>query len=60
YLKLFFPHWTKPEYVQGNEFQAYCLRHAFEMRRIIRQQLSILDPNEYAGKIFTEIKLKKL
>ncbi|MDR2171195.1 MAG: BREX system Lon protease-like protein BrxL [Planctomycetaceae bacterium] len=58
YLKLFFPHWTKPEYVNGGEFQMYCLRHAFQMRQIIRRQLGILDPNEYAGKTFEEIKIK--
>jgi ATP-dependent Lon protease len=59
YLKLFFPHWTRPELVNTGEFNQYCLRPAFQMRRIIRHQLGILDPKEYAGKPFAEITLKQ-
>lgn len=59
YLKLFFPHWTRAEFINSGEFKQYCLRPAFQMRRIIRYQLSILDAKEYAGKPFAEITLKQ-
>jgi ATP-dependent Lon protease len=50
YLKLFFPHWTKPEYVEKGEFNRYCLRPAVNMRGIIRKQLQLLDAKEFGGK----------
>ncbi|GHT10654.1 hypothetical protein FACS1894170_03100 [Planctomycetales bacterium] len=50
YLKLFFPHWTKPEFVKQGEFNQYCLRPAVNMRGIIRRQLQLLDPKEFGGK----------
>lgn len=50
YLKLFFPHWTESKDVNKGEFQQYCLRHAVNMRSIIRKQLQLLDPKEFGGK----------
>jgi ATP-dependent Lon protease len=58
YLKLFFPHWTKAEFVQQGEFNRYCLRPAVNMRDIIRKQLQLLDPKEFGGKNLAAFSLK--
>ena len=50
YLKLFFPHWLKPNDVEQGEFNRYCLRPAVTMRGIIRNQLQLLDPKEFGNK----------
>ena len=50
YLKLLFPHVTKPEKMNIAEFKLYCLRPAIQMRTIIRNQLQIIDPLEFGGK----------
>ena len=50
YLKLLFPHVTKPEKIDIGEFKRYCLRPAVQMRTIIRQQLQAMDPLEFGGK----------
>jgi ATP-dependent Lon protease len=50
YLKLLFPHVTRPEKANVSEFKQYCLRPAIQMRTIIRNQLQIADPKEYGGK----------
>ncbi len=50
YLKLFFPHVMSAKDINIAEFKAYCLRPAIQMRRIIRQQLQIIEPLEYGGK----------
>ena len=46
YLKLLFPNVRTPSDVNPRLFQKYCLRPAIQMRRIILQQLAILD-SEY-------------
>ena len=50
YLKLLFPHVTKPDMIDITEFKRYCLRPAVQMRTIIRTQLQIMDYAEYGGK----------
>lgn len=50
YLKLLFPHVTKPDGIDKGEFKRYCLRPAVQMRTVIRQQLQMIDPLEYGGK----------
>ena len=50
YLKLLFPHVTKPDGIDKGEFKRYCLRPAVQMRTVIRQQLQAIDPLEYGGK----------
>ena len=50
YLKLLFPHVTKPDEIDKGEFKRYCLRPAVQMRTVIRQQLQMIDPLEYGGK----------
>lgn len=50
YVKLLFPHVTKPEKLDIAEFKLYCLRPAIQMRTAIRNQLQLLDPKEYGGK----------
>ncbi|MGI6684592.1 MAG: BREX system Lon protease-like protein BrxL [Bacillota bacterium] len=43
YMKLLFPHVAKKDDITMEEFKTYCFDPAFEKRRIIRQQLSIMD-----------------
>ena len=50
FVKLLFPHVTKPEAMNVEEFKKYCLRPAVAMRSVIRSQLQILDPLEFGGK----------
>lgn len=50
YLKLLFPHVTRPEKIDASEFKRYCLRPAIQMRTIIRNQLQMIDPLEFGGK----------
>ena len=50
YLKLLFPHVLKPEDVNVEEFNRYCLAPAIQMRTIIRNQLQLIDPKEFGGK----------
>ena len=55
YLKLLFPNVRKVEDVNLREFRRYCLWPASDMRKIIKQQLGILD-SEYRGKDIPELK----
>lgn len=50
YLKLLFPNATTPEKISTKEFVRYCLMPAVEMRKVIRQQLQIIDPKEFGTK----------
>lgn len=50
YLKLLFPHFTNVKKVNVADFVEYCLRPAVEMRRIIRNQLQLIDSAEYGKK----------
>jgi len=50
YIKLFFPHVTRPDKIDIAEFKRYCLNPAIKMRTIIRNQLQIIDPKEFGGK----------
>lgn len=43
YLKLFFPNITKSKEIEKSEFLNYCLNPAIEKRKIIRQQIHLLD-----------------
>lgn len=43
YMKLLFPHVAKKEDISAEDFKTYCFDPAFEKRRIVRQQLSIMD-----------------
>ncbi len=58
YLKLFFPNATSPEKVDPGEFVQYCLRPAVEMRKVIRTQLQIIDPEEYGSKNMAVYRLR--
>ncbi len=55
YLKLFFPNITKSEDINKSEFLNYCLNPAIEKRKIIRQQIHLLD-EEFSEKM-PDIKL---
>jgi len=50
YLKLFFPNITKSEEINKSEFLNYCLNPAIEKRKIIRQQIHLLD-EEFSEKM---------
>lgn len=58
YLKLLFPHVTSADKANPQEFVGYCLRPAIEMRRIIRNQLQLLDPEEYGNKNIAIYRIK--
>jgi ATP-dependent Lon protease len=42
-VKLLFPHWTKAEELDRDQFNDQCLAPAMAMRTIIRKQLHIMD-----------------
>mgnify|MGYP003519056706 FL=1 len=44
YMKLLFPHWTKREDVNINDFDMYCLQPAIRRRGIIKEQCHYIDP----------------
>lgn len=44
YMKLLFPHWTRPEHVNAEEFDRYCLQPAIRRRGIIKEQCHYVDP----------------
>lgn len=58
FMKLFFPHWVKVEDVNLDEFKSYCLAPAINMRKIIKNQLMIMD-EEYKNKAFPEFIVKE-
>ena len=43
YLKLIFPQWSRPEDVDKNEFDTYCLQPAINRRGIIKEQCHYID-----------------
>jgi len=43
-MKLLFPHWTKVEDVDKQQFNDYCLEPAIHRRGIIKQQCHYIDP----------------
>ncbi len=43
YLKLLFPHIRSPEDLSVDDFDTYCLKPAIRMRRIIREQINLID-----------------
>ena len=49
FLKLLFPNVRSIYDIESRDFNRYCLRPATKMRRIIKMQLGILDP-EFKGK----------
>lgn len=51
FLKLLFPHVRKVEDINKEEFEKYCLAPAKEMRRIIKRQLHLIEPNEYKDEV---------
>jgi len=44
FLKLLFPHVTSPSYLSKEDFKLYCLDPAKRMRKIIKEQISMIDP----------------
>lgn len=43
YMKLLFPHVESFRDISKEEFETYCFKPAYEKRRIVRTQLSIMD-----------------
>ena len=50
YMKILFPHVKSAKDITKEEFETYCFNPAYEKRKIIRQQLSIMDM-EYSSKM---------
>lgn len=44
YMKLLFPHWTKVEDVNLEEFDMYCLQPAINRRGVVKAQCHNIDP----------------
>lgn len=44
YLKLLFPHVKDPNEINKEDFEMYCLNPARDMRKIIKEQISLIDP----------------
>lgn len=59
YLKLLFPNVRNIQDVNPRKFQQYCLHPAIRMRKIIKQQLGILDV-EFRGKDVPAFSLKEI
>ncbi|MGN0771519.1 MAG: BREX system Lon protease-like protein BrxL [Christensenellales bacterium] len=56
FTKLLFPHWQKPQDVDFEKMQKYCLDPAMKMRNIIKKQLAIIDV-EYRNKPMADYRL---
>lgn len=50
YLKILFPHVESMSDISKEDFETYCFKPAYEKRRIVRNQLSIMDM-EYSSKM---------
>ncbi len=59
YLKLLFPNATDVSKIDISLFEEYCLAPAMEMRRIIKNQLGIIDEGEFGGTAIPEITIKE-
>lgn len=44
YLKLLFPHVNSINDIDKSDFNRYCLQPAIDKRKIVRQQINIIDP----------------
>ena len=56
-MKLLFPNVRRPEDLNLQEFEKYCLQSAMKMRSIIKTQLGIID-HEFRGKEIPDITIK--
>lgn len=56
YLKILFPNVTNASEIDKQDFKAFCLEPAMEKRRIIREQISLID-DEFSP-LMPEIKIK--
>ncbi len=50
YLKLLFPHINSTEDISKEDFDNFCLKPAIRMRRIIREQINLID-KEYSPEL---------
>ncbi|MEG1509477.1 MAG: BREX system Lon protease-like protein BrxL, partial [Clostridia bacterium] len=57
-IKLLFPHWTRVELVDKEQFEKYCVIPAIQMRETIRGQMALID-TEFRGKTVPTIQIKK-
>ena len=59
YLKLLFPNVQSPRDIERRDFAVYCFNRACEMRKIIKNQLGIMDI-EYRGKDIPTFRFKEV
>ena len=57
YMKLLFPHWTKKEEVNLNDFDMYCLQPAIHRRGIVKEQCHYIDPEFKSQMPVVEVKM---
>jgi ATP-dependent Lon protease len=58
YLKLLFPHISNEDDISNEEFETFCLEPAMHMRKIIKEQISLID-SEFKGEL-PDIKIKEI
>lgn len=58
YLKLLFPYVRSKNDISPSDFYNYCFVPAFEKRKIIKEQLSYMDPQYARGALMPNIKVK--
>ena len=58
YLKLLFPHVRSKDDISVSDFYNFCFVPAYEKRRIVKQQLSYMDPQYAKGDLMPSIKVK--
>lgn len=56
YLKLLFPHISHEDEISKEDFERYCLKPAIDMRKIIKNQISLID-SEF-NDVLPDIKVK--
>lgn len=58
YVRLLFPHAKCKEDISPEDFYNYCFYPAFEKRKIVKQQLSYMDPQYAKGPLMPDIRVK--
>ena len=58
YLKLLFPNVRSSADISPEDFYNYCFAPAYEKRKIVKTQLSYMDPQYARGDLMPDIKVK--
>ena len=58
YLKLLFPNVRSKDDISPEDFYSYCFAPAYEKRKIVKTQLSYMDPQYARGDLMPNIKVR--